>query len=46
LGLGGGVGIVSIDAHQDGAARLAIKSGNQGGESKYQKRGAPQIRTK
>ena len=44
LGLGGGVGIVIIDAHQDGAARLAMESRTEGRQGKYQKRGAPQIR--
>src|ERR1017187_9157503 len=36
LGLGGGVGIVIINAHQDGPARLSIQGGTEGQQGKYQ----------
>ena len=36
LGLGGGVRIVIIDAHQDGAARLSVQGRSEGQQGKYQ----------
>jgi len=39
-----GIGIVVIDAHQDGAARRTIESRPEDRQGKDQKRGAPQIR--
>ena len=44
LGLGRGVGVVIVDAHQDGAARLSVQGRTQSGEGHQQNRGAAPIR--